>query len=53
MEENMNFELFLQTLPYMAKGMCGIFVVTGILILSVVILNRATSRKKKHETPEN
>ncbi|MBR6558217.1 MAG: hypothetical protein IKT70_04310 [Clostridia bacterium] len=35
--------VLLSTLPYMAKGMVGIFVVTGIIVLSVVILNKVTS----------
>ena len=43
----MNLELFLQTLPYVAKGMCGIFAVTAVLILSVVLLNKGTSDRKK------
>ena len=35
----MNTELFLQTLPYMLKGMIGIFSVTIIIILSIYWLN--------------
>ena len=29
----MNFEAFLQTLPIMGKGMAGIFLVTGVIVL--------------------
>ena len=44
----MNFEptKFLEYLPYMAKGMLGIGVVIGIIILVTVILNAATKDKK-------
>lgn len=42
----MNFELFLQTLPIMAKGMAGIFIVTGVIILITVLLNKLTSKMK-------
>lgn len=35
--------VLLSTLPYMAKGMIGIFVVTALIVLSVVILNKVTS----------
>lgn len=36
----MNFDLFLETLPIMAKGMLGIFVVSGVNILIVYALNK-------------
>lgn len=36
---------FFDTLPYMASGMLGIFIVTGAIILTVVILNKLTNRK--------
>lgn len=42
----MNVELFLQTLPIMAKGMLFIFIVTAIIILSIVLLNKITTKKK-------
>ncbi|MBR5453092.1 MAG: hypothetical protein IKV54_03350 [Clostridia bacterium] len=38
-----DFNVLLSTLPYMAKGMVGIFVVTALIVLSVVILNKVTS----------
>ena len=45
----MNFELsiekLLETLPIMAKGMIGIFVVTLVIVAIVYILNAATKGK--------
>ena len=41
----MNLELFLYTLPIMAKGLAGIFIVTGVIILSITLLNKLTSDK--------
>lgn len=38
----MNYEAFLTTLPIMAKGMMGIFIVTALIILSMIILNKTT-----------
>lgn len=43
---NFNVDLFLETLPVMGKGMLGIFIVTGIIILSMVILNKISKEKK-------
>ncbi len=37
------------TLPIMAKGMAGIFIVTGAIILCVLVL-RAVSRKIDQKT---
>ena len=48
-----NVDLFLQTLPIMAKGLVGIFVVTGNIILSIYILNKATSRTKKDKNKDD
>ncbi len=36
----------LESLPYMGKGMLGIFIVTLTIILTVSILNAITSKKK-------
>ncbi len=48
-----NVQLFLETLPIMAKGLVGIFVVTGVIILSIYLLNKLTApRKKKDEEDE-
>lgn len=38
---------FVQTLPYMAMGMGGIFAVILVLMLTITILNACTSDKKK------
>ena len=42
----MNIDQFLYTLPIMGKGMLGIFIVCGAIILLMVLLNRLTSGKK-------
>ena len=36
---------FLETLPILGKGMVGIFIVTGVLVLTITLLNKAGSRK--------
>ncbi len=36
----LNFEAFMETLPVMGLGMVGIFIVTGVIILTMVILSR-------------
>lgn len=41
----MNIDLFLSTLPYMLKGMLGIFSITLIMILSIVVLNKVSAPK--------
>ena len=41
-----DFNAFLNSLPIMAMGMLGIFAVTGVIILVVVLLNKLTSGKK-------
>ena len=35
-----NFEAFLYTLPFMVKGMIGIFAVTLMIIACVALLNK-------------
>ncbi len=40
-----NLERFLSTLPVMLKGMLGIFIVTAIIILTIVLLSKFTSKK--------
>lgn len=42
---NINFEAMLETLPIMGKGMLGIFIVTGVIIVAIVALNKLTSLK--------
>ncbi len=43
----MNYDALLKTLPIMGKGMAGIFIVTAVIILSMVILNKTTEKKNK------
>ena len=45
---NFNFDpgKFTTALAVMGKGMLGIFIVTGVIILSVMLLNKLTSPKK-------
>jgi Na+-transporting methylmalonyl-CoA/oxaloacetate decarboxylase gamma subunit len=42
-----NTEAFLQTLPIMAKGMAGIFLVTAVIILAMYLLVKFTGKDKK------
>ena len=44
---NINVDMFMNSLPYMGKGLLGIFVVIGIMILTIVMLNKVTSDKKQ------
>ena len=44
---NIDFNAFLKTLPIMAKGMAGIFIVTIVIILAVVLLGVLTKPIKK------
>ena len=36
---------FVENLKYMGVGMLGIFIVIGVIVLSVVVLNKATAPK--------
>lgn len=47
-----NVDQFLWTLPIMAKGMGGIFLVTAVIILTIVLLNAVTGRKQKPKDGE-
>ncbi|MGM9665367.1 MAG: hypothetical protein ACI3XX_02370 [Eubacteriales bacterium] len=42
----MNTEQFLQSIAIMGKGMLGIFAVTVIIILMIVLLNSVTKKGK-------
>ncbi len=44
---NFNAMNFVANLKYMGIGMLGIMIVMGVLILSIVVLNKLTSPKKK------
>ena len=50
-EKSMQFKpmAFVENLNIMGVGMLGIFVVIGAIILSVFVLNKLTSPKKKDE----
>jgi hypothetical protein len=45
----LNIELFMQTLPMMGKGMLGIFIVTAVLILGILLMNKLTSGRKDRD----
>lgn len=40
----MRFDLLMDALPVMGTGYLGIFVVTGVIIACVALLNKFTSR---------
>ena len=42
-----NLEYLLNSLPYMGKGMLGIFVVTAVIVLVVNTLNNIPEKKDK------
>lgn len=42
----MNFDAFLNSLYIMGEGMLGIFIVTGILILSVYLIRKLGTKKQ-------
>lgn len=42
-------DVFMQTLPMLGKGMAGIFIVTGVLVLTIAALNRTDSGNGKKE----
>ena len=47
----MNFEFnpmnFVSSLAYLAKGMIGIMVVMGVIILTTVLLNKISTKKNE------
>ena len=45
-ENTMNFESLKQTLPIMGKGMLGIFAVTIVIICTIWLLNKLSSKSK-------
>ena len=45
----MNFDAFLNTLPIMAKGMAGIFIVTGGIILSMILLTKISAARNRKD----
>lgn len=47
--DNIDFSRFFVSLDYMWQGMLCIFVVIGVLILSVLLLGKLTTKKGKEE----
>ncbi|MBQ8503115.1 MAG: hypothetical protein IJ491_02435 [Clostridia bacterium] len=45
--EMIDFDAFLASLPYMGKGMLGIFIVTVIIVVFVNALNNIPEKTKK------
>ncbi len=45
-------EAFLENLKYMAAGMIGIFLVIGVIVLTIVLLGKLTAPKKKNNEEE-
>ena len=46
---NIDFNAFLEALPYMSKGMLGIFIVTALIVLVVNALNNIPEKKSKKD----
>lgn len=44
-----DFQGFLSALPVLGKGMAGIFIVTAVIVLCVVILNSVTAKFEKKQ----
>ena len=44
-----DFNAFLDALPYMGKGMLGIFIVTALIVLVVNALNNIPEKKNKED----
>ena len=49
MFEQPQFGRFVESLVHLGKGMLGIMVVMGIIILTTVLLNKLSSKKKEEE----
>ncbi len=42
-------EAFVENLKYMAAGMIGIFLVIGVIVLTIVVLGKVTAPKKSDD----
>ena len=53
--KNFDVSRFLDSLQYMWKGMLSIFIVIGVIILFIVLLQKLTNRqpKKKNDTEQS
>ena len=40
---------FVESLAYLGKGMLGIMVVMGVIILTTALLNKISTKKKKED----
>ena len=49
MNFTVDFDAFLASLPYMGKGMLGIFVVTAVIVVFVNALNSLPEKKDKED----
>lgn len=47
-----NPSAFVENLSYMGLGMLGIFIVIGVIILSVAVLNKVTAPKREKKDGE-
>ena len=47
-----NPSAFVENLGYMGAGMLGIFIVIGIIVLSVAVLNKVTAPKPEKKDQE-
>ncbi len=45
-------DYFLNSLPVMLMGMAGIFIVTGVIILAIMLLNKITEKKSEKTKPK-
>ena len=45
----LNFDAFVSTLPIMAQGLAGIFIVTGVLIGVMLLLRKIGADKQDKE----
>ena len=50
--ENFSAMAFVENLKWMGLGMLGIFIVIGVIILSVNILNKVTAPKSEKNNDE-
>ncbi len=44
-----SIDAFLSSLPYMGKGMLGIFIVTAVIVFVVNTLNNIPEKKEKND----
>ena len=45
----MRFDWFLESFKYTGQGLLCIFIVTGVIIGSILLLNKLTAEKKKDD----